>query len=328
MKHLALLTISSFLLLSTSAYGYVSSQRLAPAYHVGTYDVQFWSEYFSSEENIGDDFGDTDKLVGDAYYEELANYLEGGHTFNKLPLRAFGATRFTYARADSNGSTDPVGFYDSESATSFNTLTAGAQYFIKTKAILIIPEIFYEHNFDDYENLQEEVISSDATSAVQVGAFVASYIWKFKSEAYVGYRYHTEDLADYLLMSWRLALRLSKWSVAGRLSWATPVSDDADDFYPANLDRQTTLGYSNGGSYRHRAINSQWIEGGIEGAYKFDEKMSFYVGAKHILTGENTANGLTVLAGISAEFGDGQDQGLQEPAFSPELEEYDKSLFE
>lgn len=323
----ALNIISSFLsfLFLTAAWAYVPGERLAPSFHVGTYDMVYYGEYFSSDSNIGDRYGDVDSLPFENSYAEFTNRLEGGYTFD-LPARAFAATRFTYAKTES-----ALGIPESKTATEFNSLAVGGQYFFKTKRLLIIPEFLYEHSLEEVDVNQTEPITSDANSAIQAGAFIASYVWKFKSEAYVGYRYHTDNLADLLLWSWRLALRYPEWSITGALAGAIPVSDDVDnDFFPGELQRQVLLNQVNGGSYRHHSINPQWVDASVEGAYRIDPKMKAVIGAKHTLTGKNTAFGWSVLVGFIAEFGESKasDATIPGAEFQPQLEDYDKTIFQ
>lgn len=324
MKILALITSSLVVLLSTSAYAYVAGERIAPSFHVGTYDMHYFGEYFFSEKNIGGTYGDVDSLVGESRYSEFASRLEAGYTFN-LPARAFGFGKANFVNTTSlNGVT-----FNDKNISQFNALGVGGQYFIKTKALLIIPEFFYEHNLEDYEDNQFDPITSDATSAIQFGSYLASFIWKFKSEAYIGYRYHAEDLSDLMLWSWRLAFRLSKWSLTGSLAGAVAVTDDVNKDFVVN--RYNTFNFVNGGSFRHRAINPQWVDAGFEGAYKFDDKMSAVVGFKQTVTGRNTAQGTSILIGFNAEFGEnqsGNQNSLNGAEFQPELEDYDKTIFE
>lgn len=325
MKALNIISAVLSSLLVSSAWAYIPGERIAPSFHVGTYDMVYYGEYFSSDSNIGETYGDVDSLAFDNSYAEFTNRFEGGYTF-ALPARAFAATRFTYVKTES-----AFNIPESKNATEFNTLAAGGQYFFKTKRLLIIPEFLYEHSLEDVDINQNEPVASDGVSAIQAGAFIASYMWKFKSEAYIGYRYHTEDLADLLLWSWRLALRYPEWSITGAVAGAVPVSDDVDkDGFPGELQRQQLLSRVNGGSSRHHAINPQWIDASVEGAYRIDPKMKAIIGAKHTLTGRNTAFGWSVLVGFTAEFGESKaaDATIPGSEFQPQLEDYDKSIFQ
>ena len=247
-----------------------------PNASIGSYDMIYHGEYFTSEENLSDAGGDKDPLPFGDNYTSFTNLFEIGYSM-RPGFRVSAGGEFAYASSE--------GTLEDRTNSEFTNLILSAQYFYGTGVLRLVPNFRATIALNEIEQTQDDVLTSDGSSRYEFGGWLRYPIWVLDNFVYLGYTYQEDDKAD--LLTWSIGTKWvkSKFIIKGQLNGVTTVVDDAQTDFISG--RRTDINnITSAGSLRYNSINPNYTEFETTIQYALKPNMRFGGGIGHTVTGK------------------------------------------
>ncbi|OFZ15933.1 MAG: hypothetical protein A2Z20_10760 [Bdellovibrionales bacterium RBG_16_40_8] len=260
----------------------------------GRIELKADSEYFWTTSNY-DTSGTSQSLPDSNSYKNVTTKLDG-LMYTQANWALGGGVGFAYAES--------VAAVDTRTNNQLTDVHLRVQKpiskdFLGSDNFFLLPEaeaLFFLSKIDK-NSTSDDVLTGEGANELKIGTWVAYRIRSFFVYGFIGYNNRDDDRSA--LLPWRVGINWQKtrFYFSGEIGGYKSISDDS--YVNQRFERINVTSIRDAGSFRYYSVNPSLIEARIEVAFRISNSLGIYGGYSKTISGESTADGQSILAGLT-----------------------------